>query len=284
MLPLIPINISMKEIIHQTPAAASLPGGNDGSSSTEMMKVQQLFDVQITLGRYNQFIDRVIKLSEKPSGSYVCVLNVHMMIEAQQKTFFRKIVNEADMVTPDGKPIAWALKILHHVNQDRVAGMDLLPDLLFELERQQKAVFFYGGTQDMIDTTKEHVQKTHPRLNVGGYYSPPFRQLTAAEEQQVADTINHSGAKIIFVVLGCPKQEIWMACMKNKINGVMIGIGGALPVIIGSKERAPKWMQDYGLEWLFRFMQEPRRLFKRYFVTNTWFIFLLTKNYIKTKL
>ncbi|MEO6316826.1 MAG: WecB/TagA/CpsF family glycosyltransferase [Chitinophagaceae bacterium] len=247
------------------------------------MKAQQLFGVQISTGKYRAFIEEIIRLSEKSVGSYVCVLNVHMMIEAQQKAFFKKIVNEADIVTPDGKPITWALKLLYNISQDRVAGMDLLPDLLVDLERLGKAVFFYGGTQDMLDKTKSYVQKNHPLLVEAGYYSPPFRPLSAEEEQQVANTINQSGASVIFVVLGCPKQEIWMASMKNKITGVMIGIGGAVPVIIGAQKRAPKWMQDYGLEWLFRLIQEPRRLFKRYFITNTWFIFLLLKNYIKTK-
>ncbi|MFT3932609.1 MAG: WecB/TagA/CpsF family glycosyltransferase [Chitinophagaceae bacterium] len=247
------------------------------------MKVQRVFDVPVTLGKYNHFISSILALSEKMSGSYVCLLNVHMMIEAQKSATFKNVVENADLVTPDGKPIIWALKLLNNIEQDRVAGMDVLPDLLTELEKTNKPVFFYGGTPAMHEKTKFYLDNKHPRVRVAGFHSPPFRQLTDAENEEVAATINNSGAKVVFVILGCPKQEIWMASMKNKINAVMIGIGGALPVMVGLQKRAPKWMQNNGLEWLYRFIQEPVRLFKRYTVTNTWFLYLLFKGYFKKK-
>jgi N-acetylglucosaminyldiphosphoundecaprenol N-acetyl-beta-D-mannosaminyltransferase len=124
------------------------------------------------------------------------------------------------------------------------------------------------------------MDRHYPNLHIRGLYSPPFRALTPEEEERTIERINSSGAKLLFVVLGCPKQEQWMASMAGRINAVMIGIGGALPVLIGMQKRAPKWMQRAGLEWLFRLLQEPRRLFKRYFVTNSVFLYLLSRELV----
>ena len=129
----------------------------------------------------------------------------------------------------------------------------------------------------MLAKTHDSLKQKYPHLSIAGFYSPPFRQLTNIEEEEICNKINSSNPNLIFVVLGCPKQERWMASMKGKLNAVMIGIGGALPVFVGMQKRAPKWMQDYGLEWLFRFIQEPKRLWKRYMVTNSLFLYLIIK-------
>lgn len=139
--------------------------------------------------------------------------------------------------------------------------------------------FFYGGTEDLLAKTKEFLQANYPGLILAGFLSPPFRNLTNNETEDVIGHINKSGAGLVFVILGCPKQEMWMALVHAKINAVTIGIGAALPVFIGIKKRAPKWMQNSGLEWLFRLLQEPKRLLKRYAITNTMFILLILKNY-----
>lgn len=207
-----------------------------------------------------------------------------MSIEAHWDATFAAMVNGADLVTPDGMPLAKAMKLLHGIKQDRVAGMDLLPDLLQEAQKQNLIVFFYGGTEAMLDKTMDYVQVHYPQLKNHHYYSPPFRPLTIEEETDIISTINNSGAHLVFVALGCPKQEKWMASMKGKINACMIGIGGALPVMIGMQKRAPLWMQKLSLEWLYRLIQEPKRLFKRYFVTNSLFLWLLFKAYLKGKL
>jgi len=245
------------------------------------MKVQPIFDVPITIGEYHHFVRKIVQLSEHPYGSYVCLLNVHMMIEAQRKVHFKNVLKEADLVTPDGKPITWALQILHNIKQDRVAGMDIFPDLLAEMEKNNIPAFFYGGTATMLEDARCYIKNKFPGLVIAGCIAPPFRQLSIAETEADVLEINRSNAKIIFIILGCPKQEIWMSIMREKINGVMIGIGGALPVLIGRQKRAPVWMQKNGLEWLFRLMQEPKRLFKRYTVTNAWFLVLLSKAYLK---
>jgi N-acetylglucosaminyldiphosphoundecaprenol N-acetyl-beta-D-mannosaminyltransferase len=159
--------------------------------------------------------------------------------------------------------------------------MDLLPDLLSLAAQHKMPVFFYGGTQAVLEVTGDHISKFYPDIPFTGIYSPPFRELTPDEEQDIIRIINASGAKIVFVALGCPKQEKWMAAMKDRINSVMIGIGAALPVLAGVQKRAPRWMQKSGLEWLYRLSQEPKRLFKRYLVTNTTYLYILIKTKIR---
>ncbi|PKK36154.1 glycosyltransferase [Siphonobacter sp. SORGH_AS_0500] len=243
----------------------------------------QLISIKISSGPYQSFIDKLVYMACNQIPAYCCVANVHMLVEAYNNEAFASIVNNADLVTPDGMPLTWGLKLVHGIQQDRVAGMDLLPDLLAEASKLQLPVYFYGGTQAMLDQTDAYIRKVYPSLHVAGMYSPPFRPLTAEEDQQIVDKINASGARMIFVALGCPKQEKWMASMKGRIQATMIGIGGALPVMVGMQKRAPEWMQKASLEWLYRLVQEPKRLFKRYAVTNTTYLWLLTKELFTKK-
>ena len=238
---------------------------------------KSVISINITTGKYSSFLARILDLARSEKSSYICVANVHMLVEAQNDNKFATIVNNATMTTPDGMPLVWSMKFLHGLQQDRVAGMDLLPDLLKQSSENNIPVYFYGGTQHMLDATQEYVKSKFPLATIAGMHSPPFRPLTAVEENNIVNKINSSGAKILFVALGCPKQEKWMADMKGKINMPMIGIGGALPVMIGLQSRAPQWAQNAGLEWLYRLVQEPKRLFKRYASTNTIFIWLLLK-------
>ncbi|WP_307141427.1 WecB/TagA/CpsF family glycosyltransferase [Siphonobacter sp. SORGH_AS_1065] len=248
-----------------------------------MENYKKLISINVTNGPYRRFLENIIIMSSRNISSYVCVANVHMLVEAYNNEAFASIVNNADLVTPDGMPLTWGLKLVHGIQQDRVAGMDLLPDLLTEASKLQLPVYFYGGTQAMLDQTDAYIRKVYPSLHVAGMYSPPFRPLTAEEDQQIVDKINASGARMIFVALGCPKQEKWMASMKGRIQATMIGIGGALPVMVGMQKRAPEWMQKASLEWLYRLVQEPKRLFKRYAVTNTTYLWLLTRELFTKK-
>ncbi len=241
------------------------------------MQSKKLLSININLGTYSSFINNLIDKAKTRQSYYTCVANVHMVVEAYQKPFYADIVNRATLVTPDGLPLTWALNILYGINQERVAGMDLLPDLLTAAEKQDLPVAFYGGTEALLEKTRKHLKIKYPGLRVSKLYSPPFRLLTPEEESAVVQMMNDSEASIIFVVLGCPKQEKWMASMEGKIHALMIGIGGALPVFAGLQKRAPVWMQQIGLEWLHRLKQEPRRLFKRYAHTNILFIYLVLK-------
>jgi N-acetylglucosaminyldiphosphoundecaprenol N-acetyl-beta-D-mannosaminyltransferase len=244
---------------------------------------KQLISININTGAYKTFVKEVVEMSGKKS-SYTCVANVHMLVEAYTNPSFASIVNNADMITPDGIPLTWGLKLLHGISQDRVAGMDLLPDILKEAEQKAIPVYFYGGTDAMMSGIGKFIPKHYPELPIAGMYSPPFRELSIEEMDLTAEIINNSGARIVLVILGCPKQELWMSMMKNRISATMIGIGGALPVLLGFQKRAPLWMQKHGLEWLFRLYQEPKRLFRRYAVTNSIFLFLLCKEFIRIKI
>jgi N-acetylglucosaminyldiphosphoundecaprenol N-acetyl-beta-D-mannosaminyltransferase len=247
------------------------------------MQRNQLIDFDLSIGRYSSFIHNIIDLAKEKSSSNVCVANVHMFVEAYLDESFSKIIKEADIVTPDGKPLTWGMWLLYGIKQDRVAGSDILPDLVKQSEQLGLSMFFYGGSEKMLERTAEFLKNNHPDLKIAGLYSPPFRKLSDAENENVVSMINNCAADIVMVVLGCPKQEIWMASMKGKINAVMIGIGGALPLFIGAQKRAPYWMQKYGLEWLFRLAIEPRRLFKRYVVTNSYFVCILFKEFFRLK-
>lgn len=241
----------------------------------------EVLGLSVTTGKYHDFVEKIKLLAVAEKSSYVCVANVHMLVEAHKSETFANVVNSADIVTPDGMPLVWALRVLHKYNQDRVAGMDLLPDLLKQAEYDGIPVYFYGGTDETINKTKDFLSITYPGLIIAGMYSPPFRPLTEAEQSEIVQNIRASKAQLVFIVLGCPKQEKWMASMRGKINACMVGIGGALPVLIGAQKRAPVWMQQRGLEWLYRFFQEPSRLAKRYLVTNSIFLWLFFKAWVK---
>jgi N-acetylglucosaminyldiphosphoundecaprenol N-acetyl-beta-D-mannosaminyltransferase len=150
-----------------------------------------------------------------------------------------------------------------------------MPDLFAAAEKSGLSVFFYGSTEGVLKGILQRIDREHPQLEVAGAYSPPFRELSDSEQKEHVARINASGAQIVFVSLGCPKQEIWMARNMGKINAVMIGVGNAFPVYDGRECRAPQWMQKLSLEWFHRLCQEPRRLWKRYLVTNSIFLWLM---------
>ncbi len=244
------------------------------------MERMKFMDFGISTGDYPSFVNNILSLAIERSSSYVCLANVHMFCEAYLDNNFKQLINGADIVTPDGRPLGWALKFLHHIKQDRVSGMDLLPDLLEEMRIRNLSVYFYGGSSELLDKTETYLKTKYQDLRIAGLYSPRFNQMKPEEEEEIVEIINTSNANVVFVVLGCPKQEKWMALMKGRIDAVMIGIGGALPVIVGVRKRAPMWMREGGLEWLFRLVQEPRRLFRRYAITNSLFLFLSFKEYM----
>jgi N-acetylglucosaminyldiphosphoundecaprenol N-acetyl-beta-D-mannosaminyltransferase len=241
------------------------------------MERKSIINFPITTGNYSSFVNHIVALANQKESANVCVANVHMFVEAYKDEAFKNIINDATMVTPDGKPLTWVLNYVYGIRQDRVAGMDLLPDLLQQMMLKRLPAFFYGGTPALLEKTEQYLRYAFPYLPIAGMYSPPFRPATPEEEELLVQKINNSGAAVVLVILGCPKQEKWMASMKGRINAVMIGVGGALPVMVGMQKRAPAWLQKIGLEWFYRLLQEPRRLFRRYVITNSVFIYLFFK-------
>lgn len=247
------------------------------------MQKRKILSSFISLGSYDEFIDKIIKLSAARESSYVCVCNVHMLLEAKDSIDFNRILNNADIVTPDGMPIAKAIKYIYNIPQDRVAGMDLLPDLITKCSERKKKIFFYGSTQEVLDEIKLRINTECPNLVVK-FYSPPFRVLDNTEKKTIVDMINEFNADFTFVALGCPKQEKWMHEHLNKINSCMIGLGAAFEVYAGLSKRAPNWMQKHSLEWFFRLIHNPARLWRRYLHHNPRFIWYLCLQILRTRL
>lgn len=228
-------------------------------------------------------MSKILDFAKNRISSYVCVANVHMLVEAHKNPNFARVVNDADIAVPDGMPIAKSMGYLYGIRQDRIAGLEIIQHLLYEASQKHIKVGFYGGTQQIQEETKKYVQNNFPKVEVTHYKPHPFRELSEEEEKDLADGFNTSGTQILFVATGCPRQEKWMALQKGQINACMIGIGGALTVVTGIKKNAPEWMRRNSLEWLFRLILEPRRLFKRYAVTNSTFIWLLAKELLSGK-
>jgi len=241
----------------------------------EMLNKKRILSIDVSSGTYEEFVNLIIALGGQKKSSYVCIANAHMLVEAHWSKYFQRVVNGAEIVTPDGMPVSKCFKFLYRARQERVDGMSLLPRLIEKAAEKDLSVYFYGGSPELLAEATIFLSEHYPSLKIAGTYSPPFRYLTHAEKSATVDKINRSGANIVFVSLGCPKQEQWLAEMKGSIRSVMIGIGGALPVFIGLQKRAPVWMQKNSLEWLYRLFLEPRRLFKRYMVTNFVFLWLL---------
>lgn len=244
---------------------------------------KRIISSDISIGEYNCFLDSLVALSKTQVSSYVCITNVHMLIEAHDSDEFADIVNNAAMATPDGKPVAKGLEWLHKIKQPRVAGMDLIASLFERSEKDQLKLFLFGSTEEVLAKMVEKAKKQFPNINIVGTLSPPFRELSEQEKTDMVTEINSYNPDFVFVALGCPKQEKWMAEHKGKVKSCMIGLGGAFPVYAGTVERSPDWMQRHGLEWLFRLYKEPGRLWKRYFYTNTKFIWLLSLQLLKTR-
>ncbi|MBI4756207.1 MAG: WecB/TagA/CpsF family glycosyltransferase [Betaproteobacteria bacterium] len=221
---------------------------------------------------WDEAVDRLQALGQARRSSYVCICNVHSVVTAWQDPAFRRVLNEAEMATPDGAPVAWALRILGFAGQQRINGPDLMWRFCGEAARDGTGIFLYGSTEGTLARLRARLEAEFPGLRVSGTYSPPFRKLSAEEDAQVVEMINRSGAGVVFVGLGCPKQETWMADHYGQVRAVMVGVGAAFDYFAGTVQRAPIWMQRGGMEWIHRLASEPRRLWKRYLVTNTLFL------------
>lgn len=197
---------------------------------------------------------------------------------------FRYRLNHFDMVVPDGQPVRWALRLLYGIRlPDRVYGPTLTLRLCEAAEKRDLAVYFYGSTPETLDALRVSLRKSFPRLRVVGAEPSLFRRLTDEEQQQLADRIRRSQADMVFIGLGCPQQEIWAYEYQTLLNVPILAVGAAFDFISGMKPQAPMWMQDRGLEWLFRLVHEPRRLWRRYVLLNPYYLLLLALQALKLK-
>jgi len=234
---------------------------------------KRVIDLDLSIIDYPSALTNIIALGRSRNPSYVCFSNVHMTMEAHASKDFQGKVNASTFSFADGMPLVFALRLLYGIRQDRVAGMDVMEDLISRCSEEQLSVFFYGSTPEVLDAIQRKIRIDHPHTQIAGMISPPFRSLSEAEQKSAIDQINNSGANLVLVGLGCPKQETWMAENFHQINACLLGVGGAFEVFSGQKKRAPAWVRSIGMEWFFRLILEPRRLLKRYLITNTLFIY-----------
>lgn len=246
-----------------------------------MRKRFQLISLELDTYTYKAAVIQILDWAKQRKSAYVTFSNVHMTIEAYDNPEFAAMVNNADMVCADGMPLVKGVKLLYNHNIERIAGMDMFPRLLKEANKEKLSIFLYGSTAEVLAKIQDRIKKEYPAAKVVGAVSPSFRKLSEAEEHDYIQQINTSSANMVFVALGCPKQEKWMAKHTSKINAVLLGVGGAFPVFIEEQKRAPEWMRNMSLEWFYRLIQDPKRLFKRYFYTNIKFMYLLAMKKIK---
>ncbi len=237
----------------------------------------------VTALPFEKQISLILQWSKVRCSKVVCIANVHMLVEAYQHSNFAVVLKSADLVTPDGMPLVWMLRLLGVSDQDRVAGMDVLLATCKSAVKEGVSVFFLGSQDSILERIRLRLNQDFPNLQIAAMQSLPFRPLTSEEDEEIVQKVNASGAGIVFVSLGCPKQELWMSEHKDRIQAVMIGLGGAFPVYAGIHKRAPQIIRSTGFEWLYRLMQEPRRLWGRYISTIPLFMWLALKQLIGPK-
>ena len=206
-----------------------------------------------------------------------------MTVSANRNPVFRKIIDSADMAVPDGAPVAWMLRGQGFKNQPRIAGPDLMLHLLKGCAASGIGVYFYGSTERVLSKLHDRLRRRFPGLQIAGLTSPPFRPLRQKEDLFMIEQINNRRPGIVFVGLGCPKQEQWIYAHVHKIDSVMVGVGAAFDFHAGTIDRAPRWLRGAGLEWCYRLLKEPKRLWKRYLTTNSQFVILSLRQLLASR-
>jgi N-acetylglucosaminyldiphosphoundecaprenol N-acetyl-beta-D-mannosaminyltransferase len=213
-------------------------------------------------------------ISERSFRHFIVVANTHVISEATKDPVFRKVLERASLTVPDGMPLIWVARRRGFPLQRRVCGPDLMWAFLQETSEKGYRHYFYGSTDEVLQQLNKRLLGWFPSLQICGMYAPPFRPLTDEEDRQVVQRINEAKPDVLWVGLGCPKQERWMDEHRDQLRvPVMVGVGQAFDIFAGVKRRAPAWMQDHGLEWLFRLIQEPRRLWRRYLIQGAGFVY-----------
>ncbi len=252
-------------------ARTTLPG--TATAGTPRRRVtSRVLQTPIDIVDWPTALGRIERWAAKHESRYVCACNAHSIVTAAQDPRFREVLAQADMATPDGAPVAWMIRRLGHPTQQRVNGPDLMTSCCERAAANGTSIYLLGSTPGTLAALQHQLTLQFPGLRIAGAASPPFRALSPEEDQALVTRLNESGAGIVFVGLGCPKQEHWMAEHRGRVQAVMIGVGAAFDFHAGRIQRAPSWMRNNGLEWLHRLGSEPRRLCKRYIVTNAMFV------------
>jgi N-acetylglucosaminyldiphosphoundecaprenol N-acetyl-beta-D-mannosaminyltransferase len=248
------------------------------------VEARRILGTRVDATSYRHAADAVLGWAEGGESRYVCVATVNNLIEAHDDPAYRQVMEDADLVTPDGMPLVWALRLLGVDGASRVYGPDLTPVLCERAAAGGVSVGFYGSTPEVLGDLTANLARRYPRLRVVYAASPPLRPLTAAEDAEMVARVTASGARLLFVGLGAPKQERWMADHQGRVEAVMVGVGAAFDFLAGRKRQAPATLQRLGLEWLFRLASEPRRLWRRYLYRNPRFVALFGAQLVRRRL
>ena len=239
----------------------------------------QVLGVPVGISTLQQTVDLVnhwIATSTRPR--LVTFTNVHMAVEAQLHPEFHELLNKTDLNCPDGAPIYWLAK-LQDATAEKISGPDFMPLFCEQSVERGHRHFFYGGAEGVPERAAEALRARYPGMQIAGYHAPPFRELTAAEAEETIARINNSGADVVWVSLGCPRQEWWLHEYGPRLKAkVVLAVGQATDILAGDKSRCPEAMRNVGLEWVYRLAKDPRRLWKRYLVTNSLFMLLLLRS------
>ncbi|WP_082195433.1 WecB/TagA/CpsF family glycosyltransferase [Bacillus testis] len=221
-----------------------------------------------------KYIEKNVKSESgnRLSGDYICVSNVHTVVTSYEDKLYRDIQNGGLMAIPDGGPLSTVGRKRGYQHMSRTTGPDFMGELFKRSIKCGYRHYFYGSTDETLKKLHSELKKKYPGIQIAGMYSPPFRPLTVEENEAVIKKINQTEPDFVWVGLGAPKQEKWMAEQQGNIKGLMVGVGAGFDYFAGNINRAPVWMQEANMEWFYRFIQEPKRLFRRYLDTNTKFI------------
>jgi exopolysaccharide biosynthesis WecB/TagA/CpsF family protein len=254
-----------------------------------MLTKVDLFGINYSVTNYTSAVDQIIswvaQIEQQPAvhqGYGVTALAVHGLIEGYRNIELKHQINSIDLIVPDGQPIRWAMNWFYKTQlKDRVYGPTLTLDVLREAAAKKIPVFFYGSHQLTLNKLRDNLVKKFPNLQIVGMQPDRFRESTEEEKELDRQIIIASGVRLVFVGRGCPRQERWVAENKNHLPAVLLAVGAAFDFHAGTVKQAPAWIQKRGLEWLYRLVQEPGRLWKRYLTTNSYFLYLFFVNALK---
>lgn len=259
---------------------ASVPGPSSDSSAAGLANSPHgwpakydVFGVLVTATDYEAAAWHILQAARRRESAIVEFMPVHSLMTATRDAAYRRSINDFDMVCPDGQPVRWCLNCYHHAGlKDRVYGPVLMLHVCEAAAQGGTGIYLYGSTPEVLQKLADRLLARFPALKIMGQESPPFRPLSAEEDNAVVERINASGAGVVFIGLGCPRQELFAHAHRGRIHAVQLCVGAAFDFHAGTKRMAPSWMQRAGLEWLFRLASEPGRLGGRYLLTNSAFL------------
>lgn len=239
------------------------------------MEKCNILGVEVNVTNMKETVNYIKNNLSEIKGNYVCIANVHTTIMAYENEEYRSIQNGGILTLPDGKPLSIVSRKRGYNNAERVTGPDLMEELFKISEENGYSHYFYGCNDETLKKLSENIKKKYPNICIKGMYAPPYKEDFTENDMDIINEINSLNVDFLWVGLGAPKQEKWMNYNKGKINSLMFGVGAAFDFYAGNIKRCPLWMQKLSLEWFYRLLQDPKRLFKRYLVTNSKFLYLI---------